>query len=124
MLIVIKRVFWSYHSVEKNLNLFLKDLFVVIFCIFLFCCRFSIECQIDFNCTFVAEQWHHQVWPWFQCYYIFHTALTDLIMKIQYLLACFQDSYLFSIIFLSLLAISYNSIFHFNNFVPHTSSIH
>ena len=46
MLIMIKRVFSSYHSVEKNVKSISKGLFLVIFCIFQFCYELSIECQI------------------------------------------------------------------------------
>ena len=55
MLILIKDYFEVIILYKKMLNLFLKDLFLVIFCIFLICYKLSIECQtsIIFHCF-----WH------------------------------------------------------------------
>ena len=55
MLILIKDYFEVIILYKKMLNLFLKDLFLVIFCIFLICYQLSIECQISiiFHCF-----WH------------------------------------------------------------------
>ena len=53
MFIMVKRVFWSYHSVEKNVKSFSKGSFLSHFLIFLFCYKLSIECSISIiSCCF------------------------------------------------------------------------
>ena len=51
-------------SRKKVLNLFLKDILLVIFCIFLFCCKLSIELQI----TIISHCFWYRVFDEDLCY--------------------------------------------------------